>query len=273
MRQTLAAVALIVGSVQPAAADTHVTVRGSAEQVPVITFGDPRVGRVERASVDRLEAGRVRLSIVLATDEPTAHEVAIPIYPGSARAVALALTIDGSRLDAIALSERAARTAFHTTVEWQKDPALLERTRAGWLQLRVFPLVADHPATVEITFEPSESESRAVDAATSLYAAYLPQLLASGRVIVDGPDPDTTRRVLDAVIPTLSHCFAAGMDGFSRHSSTLHFTIDPDGRVDGIRASGVRGIDRCLRAETDRWAFTPAVQATSVRYPVAILPR
>lgn len=260
--------------VRPAIAETRVTVieRTVIERTP-ITLGTPLSARLESARVVR-DGGRARLTVVLATDAAGLNEGVLPIMPGGARATALTVTIDGSRVRAEAMDATDAREAFRRIVNWRDDPALLEQTGADSLRLRVFPLVADHPVTVDITFELAPSrESDGVDRKTSLYAGVpvvVPALARGDRVVIDGPDSDVTRRVLDLAIPTLRSCFTLAVGRSFERSAVLRFMIDRDGSVGSISTASLEA-RRCLRTRMKAWQFASAERETQVIYPLHLL--
>src|SRR5215813_2644061 len=171
MRQTLA---VLLGLVSAAHADMRVSLR----EPPELTLGTPTgAARIESARITT-KAGRTRLTLVVASDASVEQEIWVPIFT-RAHAVGLAITIDGSRLEASTVPARAGREAFGTNITWKLDPALLEQNGAGSLRLGVFPVSAGRPATVEITFGTGAS----VDGATSLYAGWassMPTLKPNG---------------------------------------------------------------------------------------------
>jgi len=270
MMRTLAVLALLL--VRPAIADTRLTVGGAAaerERAPVISVGTPTNARLDTSRV-AVDGTRVRLTLVLATDEAGIHEASIPIMPGGARATELAISIDGERVSATAMEAADAHEAFRRVVDWRHDPALLEQTSADALRLTVWPLVATHPATIEITFERAGS-ARAVDRTTSLYAGFpvvIPTVTRRDRVVIDGPDSAVTRRVLDLAIPQLRRCFARPR-GTTPTSATLRFTIERDGSVSGLSAGSFEA-SRCVRAAMNGWQLAKADRETTVFYTLSL---
>lgn len=255
--------------VRSAMAETRVAV---IDVDRMITIGAPTSARVESFRVVR-DGARARLTVVLATDAAGLNEGVLPIMPGGARATALGVTIDGVRVGADAMDAPDAREAFRRIVNWRDDPALLEQTGAS-LTLRVFPLVADHPVTVDITFELTPSrETRGVDRKTSLYAGVpviVPALSRGDRIVIDGPDSHVTRRVLDLAIPTLRRCFTLSANRRIERSAVLRFTIERDGTVGSISTASLEA-RRCLREQMNAWQFARAESETQVIYPLNLL--
>lgn len=278
MQRALIATLLVLVVLPAAHADTQMSVRAPSERPP--TLGSPTSAQLERVHVVA-DGSTTRLSFVLTTDAELPHAASIPIAPGGARATALAVTIGGVRTVASAMRDDEARAEFARLVELRKDPALLEQTSQGELVLRVYPLSAAYPATIEITFERTTTASvRAVNAVTSLYAGWaasgsseampptvpLPTLTPGWwGMTVEGPESATTRRVIDIQIQGLRRCFAT----LRREGrSVLHFVIEPDGSVDHVTIDSDHALQTCVRDEMQSWRFASAERSTRVRYPI-----
>ena len=121
--------------------------------------------RIDRASIKLRatdDAVLARVELQVATSEVVRRDLLVPIeLPAGAIATGLALQGTAAR----ALPAHDADTRYREDLGWRKDPALLEWLGDQRLMLHVFPVVRDHPATVEVEFELPRTDTLRFDPA------------------------------------------------------------------------------------------------------------
>ncbi|MCE9574776.1 MAG: AgmX/PglI C-terminal domain-containing protein [Deltaproteobacteria bacterium] len=115
------------------------------------------------------ETGTVAtVTLSLSTTRPDPQEVLLPIaVPRGGAITAMEVTLDRTRLRAIALPAGAARTRYDAIHHQRIDPALLEWAGTSdardQLRLRVFPVVRAHTAQVVLTVALPRTASFAIE--------------------------------------------------------------------------------------------------------------
>lgn len=274
---SVAAAAAITGFVCPAYAGVVVAVVvHSGAETPA-----PRVPVLDHS-----------LTLEVAGDSTRVSDVALPlaIAPGM-HVTAMTVTIAGRRTEAVRAAPWSAASDFGWSVRREIDPALLEQTAPGMLQLRVFPVTKDQHAFVELTVEAEDPNDwmhaaphPGVDDRISLVAIEAP-VVPRGPVptaVIDGPgyhyevrsiDKKIIRRYVKLAEPRLANCWqhelfhAPTLQG----TAELHFAILPDGTIGGVSVDGSLDSDaakRCMAEDIATWRFPQADGTTRVNYPL-----
>ncbi|CAN5923782.1 hypothetical protein BH11MYX3_BH11MYX3_00390 [soil metagenome] len=135
----------------------------------------PKRANLAHAVLEAIDDDHATLSFVLTSNSRQGKEVIVPIdLPEGMTATGMTLAMGRAAGDSgVALVSEAARRTYDSIVRMIKDPALLEWTSEGRLQLSVFPVVKGTPArvTIELTATSEASNLNRVTRQLSLLAS------------------------------------------------------------------------------------------------------
>jgi hypothetical protein len=217
----------------------------------------------------------------------------LAIAPGM-HVTAMTVTVSGRRTKAVRAAPWSAASDFGWSVRREIDPALLEQTAPGMLQLRVFPVTKDQHAFVELTVEAEDPNDwmhadphPGVDDAISLVAieAPVPQRGPVPTVVIGCSGYHFEERTIDKKIirrqvrlaeDRLSNCWRHELFHAPTLQGTveLHFVILRDGTIGGVAVGGSLDSDaakRCIADDVATWQFPEADGVTQVNYPLTFV--
>ncbi len=211
--------------------------RAPVEENNAFAFGHATKLSIERAdlSITTDDTGaRGSLRIVLATwDERTEDRSILFAVPDGIEIDKLTLDLAGQRLVGTVTDARTARAEYEQTVRTLKDPALLEwvssSTQTTSLRLRVFPITAGTPATIELGFTLPRGASIAIDPGAFR--------IGHASIYVDGHarSTDQLHERLELAFPAIDPVSAIAnrpsTRSFVNRKRSLVATPDPDDRA------------------------------------------